>query len=277
MPRDVRRSTLHTADDVDLAADVWLAPEAPTTAVVLVHGFAAHRRDPSVTAVASELRAAGHVVLAYDMRGHGESGGLCTLGDAERLDVAAATAAARDLAPHVVLVGASLGAVAVLRHAVDDADLAGVVTVSSPARWRLRTPRAALAAVLTRTRAGRRLARRLGVRLDATWRWAEPPDALAAQLAAPLAVVHGTDDRFMPAGEAEILYGAGGAAGLAPGRRRLDVVERMGHAFCRVGSVRSALPSTGASPSPPRASRPDPIPDRAGQSRSQGAVSPIFS
>lgn len=235
MPRDVRRSTLHTADDVDLAADVWLAPEAPTTAVVLVHGFAAHRRDPSVTAVASELRAAGHVVLAYDMRGHGESGGLCTLGDAERLDVAAATAAARDLAPHVVLVGASLGAVAVLRHAVDDADLAGVVTVSSPARWRLRTPRAALAAVLTRTRAGRRLARRLGVRLDATWRWAEPPDALAARLAAPLAVVHGTDDRFMPAGEAEILHGAGGAAGLAPGRRRLDVVERMGHAFCPRG------------------------------------------
>src|SRR5690606_6135123 len=86
-------------------------------------------------------------------------GGLCTLGDAERHDVAAAAAAARTLAPQVVVVGASLGAIAALRHAVDDAGLAGVVTVSAPARWRLRTPRAALAALLTRTGAGRRALR----------------------------------------------------------------------------------------------------------------------
>lgn len=247
MPPDVRSLVLRAADGVDLAADVWPAPEPSTTAVVLVHGFTAHRRDPSVTAVAAELRAAGHLVVTYDMRGHGESGGLCTLGDAERLDVAAATAAARDLASRVVLVGASLGAVAVLRYAVDDADLAGVVTVSSPARWRLRTPRGTLAAALTRTGLGRHLARRLGVRLDAAWRWAEPPDALAARLAAPLAVVHGTGDRFMPAGEAEILHAAGRTAGeaaaaagparppAAPGRRRLDLVPQMGHAFCPRG------------------------------------------
>ena len=63
MPRDVRPLTLRTADGVDLAADVWLAPEPPTTAVVLVHGFAAHRRHPSVTAVASELRAAELMTL----------------------------------------------------------------------------------------------------------------------------------------------------------------------------------------------------------------------
>lgn len=242
MRRDTRSLTLRTADGVALAADVWLAPEPATSAVVLVHGFTSHRRDPSVVAVAQELWAAGHVVVTYDMRGHGESGGLCTLGDDERLDVAAATAAARDLAPQVVLVGASLGAVAVLRYAVDDADLAGVVTVSSPAQWRLRSPRAALAAVLTRTGLGRRLSRHLGARLDTTWRWAEPPDALAARLAAPLAVVHGTGDRFMPTGEAEILHTAGRTAEpspahlrAAPGRRRLDLVPQMGHAFCTRG------------------------------------------
>jgi pimeloyl-ACP methyl ester carboxylesterase len=125
----------------------------------------------------------------------------------------------------------------VLRHGVDDPDLTGVVTVSSPAQWKVRSPRAALAAALTRTGAGRRLARRLGARLDPTWRWSEPPDALAARLAAPLAVVHGTGDRFMPASEAEILHASGATASpTAPrGRRRLDLVPDMGHAFCTRG------------------------------------------
>lgn len=238
MPRDVRPLTLHTTDGVDLAAEAWLTPAPATTAVVLAHGFTAHRRDPSVVATAHELRAAGHAVVVYDMRGHGESDGLCTLGDREALDVAAAVGAARDLAPRVVVVGASLGAIAVLRYAVDDPDLAGVVTVSSPAQWKLRSPRAAFAAVLTRTGLGRRLARRLGARLDSTWRWSEPPDELAARLTVPLAVVHGTGDRFMPTTEAEILHAAGSGADDGPGHgaeRRLDLVPQMGHAFCTRG------------------------------------------
>lgn len=238
MPRDTRPLTLRTADGLALAADAWLTPAPAASAVVLVHGFAADRRDPSVVAAAHELRDAGHAVLTYDMRGHGESEGLCTLGDREAFDVAAATVAARDLAPRVVLVGASLGAIAVLRYAVDDPDLAGVVTVSSPARWRLHSPRAAVAAALTRTGVGRRLARRLGARLDPRWRWTEPPDALAARLPVPLAVVHGTDDRFMPTTEADRLHRAGaGADGGHPtgAPRRLVVVSGMGHAYCTRG------------------------------------------
>lgn len=231
MPRDTHALTLHTEDGLALAADLWLPADPPTTAVVLAHGFTAHRREPSVMAMAHDLRDAGHAVVVHDMRGHGDSEGLCTLGDRERLDVAAATAAARGLAPCVVLVGASLGAIAVLRHAVDDLELSGVVTVSSPARWRVHSPRAAAAAVLTRTGTGRRLARRLGARLDPTWRWADPPDALAARLTVPLAVVHGTGDRFMPVSEAEILH----AAGTGVGFRRLDLVPEMGHAFCTRG------------------------------------------
>lgn len=231
MPRDTYALTLRTDDGLTLVADAWLPAQPPTTAVVLVHGFTAHRREPSVMAMAHDLRDAGHAVVVHDMRGHGDSEGLCTLGDRERHDVAAATDAARALAPRVVLVGASLGAIAVLRHAVDDPGLAGVVTVSSPAQWRVHSPRAAVAAALTRTGAGRRLARRLGARLDPTWRWADPPDVLAARLAVPLAVVHGTGDRFMPVSEAEILH----AAGTDVGRRRLDLVPEMGHAFCTRG------------------------------------------
>jgi uncharacterized protein len=230
VPRDVRPLELRTADGLSLVADAWLTPEPSTSAVVLVHGFGCHRRDGTVVAMAHELRAGGHAVITYDMRGHGESGGLCTLGDLERLDVAAAVVAARDLAPRVVLVGASLGAIAVLRYAVEvpdgpESELGGVVTVSSPAHWRLTTPRTALAAALTRTGLGRRLARRRGVRLDRRWSRPEPPDALAARLTVPLAVVHGRDDRFMPTSEAQVLHDA------APGHRRLDLVTGMGHAY----------------------------------------------
>jgi uncharacterized protein len=225
MPRDVRPLVLRSADGLSLAADAWLPPDPAVAAVVLVHGLGGHRHSPSVVSMAHELRADGHAVVSFDMRGHGESEGLCTLGDLERLDVAAATVAARDLAPRVVLVGASLGAIAVLRYAVDDPALAGVVTVSAPAQWRLSTARTALAAALTRTRAGRALARRRGVRLDRRWTWPEPPDALAARLAVPLAVVHGRDDRFMPSSEAQVLHDA------APGHRRLDLVTGMGHAY----------------------------------------------
>jgi uncharacterized protein len=238
MPRDTQALTLRTADGLALAADAWLTPEPATSAVVLVHGFTAHRGDPSVVAMAHELRAAGHAVVTYDMRGHGESEGLCTLGDLERLDVAAATVAARDLAPRVVVVGASLGAIAALRYAVDDPDLSGVVTVSSPAQWKLRSSRAAFAAVLTRTGVGRRLARRLGARLDSTWRRSEAPDELAARLSIPLAVVHGTGDRFMPTTEAELLHAAGSGDDEPRGHgadRRLDLVPSMGHAFCTRG------------------------------------------
>jgi pimeloyl-ACP methyl ester carboxylesterase len=230
MPRDVQPLVLRTADGLCLVADAWLTPEPATSAVVLVHGFGGHRHDATVVAMAHELRAEGHAVITYDMRGHGESEGLCTLGDLERLDVAAAVAAAQDLAPRVVLVGASLGAIAVLRYAVGvpdgaHSDLAGVVTVSAPAKWRLTTPRTALAAAVTRTRIGRSLARRRGVRLDRRWSCPDPPDALAARLTVPLAVVHGRDDRFMPTSEAQVLHDA------ASGHRRIDLVTGMGHAY----------------------------------------------
>jgi len=237
--RNAQELRLHATDGTAIVADVRAGtPEG--AAVVLVHGFGSHRRERTVLAVADALHAAGHSVVSVDLRGHGESEGLCTLGDLERHDVAAAAALAAELSSRVVLVGASMGAIAVLHHAaLDAADLAGsalstvagVVTVSSPARWRLHTPRTVAAAFVTRTSLGRRLGRHLGVRLAASWRLAASPQRLAASLAAPLAVVHGTADRFMPASEATLLYAA------ATGRRRLDLVEGMGHAYDPAGTA----------------------------------------
>jgi pimeloyl-ACP methyl ester carboxylesterase len=75
-------------------------------------------------------------VLIPDLRGHGSSGGLSTLGVEEPLDVAAAVAAAPPDLP-VVTLGISLGGAAVLLHAgardVSRRGVAGVIAISPPA------------------------------------------------------------------------------------------------------------------------------------------------
>jgi pimeloyl-ACP methyl ester carboxylesterase len=221
-------AALTTADGIELNARWWDASHPRGTAVVLAHGFTGSKDDPALGAVADALRSEGHHVLAYDARGHHGSGGLCTLGDLERHDVAAAVAVARGRAERVVTIGASMGAIAVLRHAVTDPGLAGVVSVSSPALWRLPgNLRTLFATGLTRTAVGRRLAaRRWNVHVSDRWDHPDPPRCLAARVSVPMAVIHGRRDRFVPPSEAALLAGA------AP-NARLILVPGMGHAFDR--------------------------------------------
>lgn len=222
MPRPV----LATADDIVLAGRRWLADE-PRAAVVLVHGFTATADHPEVRAVAETLLAEDLDVVSYDARGHGGSGGESTLGDLERHDVHAAVTIARQRAEQVVLVGASMGAIATLRYAATDDRLAGAVAVSCPSRWRLPLhPVGLFSAGLTRTRPGRYLAQRfLRVRIAERWTNPEAPLELVGRIRVPVAFVHGTGDRFIRPADAEELYSAAGDP------RRLDLIEGMGHAF----------------------------------------------
>jgi pimeloyl-ACP methyl ester carboxylesterase len=215
-----------TTDGIGLDARWWVPDDERGTAVVLAHGFTGSKDDPLLVAVAEALRDAGHAVLAYDARGHHGSGGVCTLGDLERFDVEAAVAAARGRADRVVTVGASMGAIGMLRYAAGDPGLAGVVSVSSPALWRLpRNVRTLLAAGIIRTSVGRRFAsRRLHVRLAPGWNDPEPPRALVSRIDVPLAIVHGELDRFIPPSEARELSSSARFA-------RLFLVPGMGHAF----------------------------------------------
>jgi alpha-beta hydrolase superfamily lysophospholipase len=237
-------SSLITADGLTLTTRVWSHP-APRAVVVLVHGFAASAQDPAVVRQAKDLHAAGFEVLCYDARGHGASDGMCTLGDLECNDVAAAVAAVGSPGP-IVVIGASMGAVAALRFATtcgpsdtSTPAVAGVVAISCPSAWRLpRTPTGLLSAVLTRTPFGRMVAaRHLRVRVADEWTAAEPPLALASRLTVPVAIIHGQRDRFIPPTAALELYEACG------GPRRLELVRDMGHAFdpAGLGAVRSAV------------------------------------
>lgn len=221
------RPTITTADGLQLAGRRWCTDRPPRAAVVIVHGFSASAACPHVNALAAQLHADGLDVVTYDARGHGDSPGESTLGDDEQRDVAAAVSLARERTGSVVIVGASMGAIAVLRYAATDPDLAGVVSVSCPAAWRLpRNARGVLAAGMTRTPFGRRLmARLLNVRIARKWTNPSPPLALVPALRAPTAFIHGTADRFIPVRDAALLHEA------SPEPRRLVIVRGMGHAF----------------------------------------------
>lgn len=238
--------TFATEDDILLAGRNLLTVETPRAAVVVVHGFTATSEHPDVLALVETLHDRALDVVWYDARGHGRSGGRSTLGDLEVHDVAAAVQGAAERADRVVLVGASMGAIAALRYAAAsgrDPRLAGVVLVSCPAAWRLpRNAHGVLATGLTRTRLGRALAARyLRVRVAARWTNPEPPSALVPRVSAPLALVHGAADRFIAVGDARELEA------LAVSPCRVDVVPGMGHAFdprstpAIVGAVEWAL------------------------------------
>jgi pimeloyl-ACP methyl ester carboxylesterase len=221
---------VQTADGVELRVWRWRAVSARAT-VVLVPGFGAGGLHPSVASVARMLVEHGFEVLSYDARGHGESGGLSTLIDREHLDVAAVTPLAT--AP-LVVVGVSMGAVAVLRWAAGASPgCDGLVVVSAPAKWRVRPAFLALG-LLTRTSLGVALLGRLsGARVDRRFRLAPAPASLVCQIRQPLAVVHGVRDRLLPARDAPLLLRD------APAPRRLWLLADMGHGL--VGSGTSAI------------------------------------
>lgn len=205
---------LLAADGTPLAASFLPGPADAPCAVLLAHGFAANRRKPAYARLAEELSARCGV-LTLDLRGHGRSGGISTLGDAEHLDIAAGAdwLRAQELGP-IVLVGASMGGTAVLHAAARSrVPPVAVVTISAPAWFRATPPPGPLQALDRLWRSPvRRAALRavLGVRLAGPQRWSRPPQPVefAGAMGVPLLAVHGQDDPYFPLGDATALVAA---------------------------------------------------------------------
>jgi len=232
---------LHTADGLELRGRWHTAPDARATAV-LVHGFSATRDDEALCSLARDLLSSDLNVLTYDARGHGGSEGQCGVGSTEHLDVACAVQYASEAGPPVVIVGISMGAIAVVNYLATDPTgpllAAGAVLVSAPARWRMRvSPLGILTAALTRTRPGRYVAaRRLRVRVARRWKTGETPEAAVRRIGLPLAIVHGAGDRLLAVVHGRQLHAS------AAGPSRLDVVDGMGHGIddlCRGATLES--------------------------------------
>ena len=205
----------------------WTLRGRPDKAAVVV-GHGVGDSLESFTDFASRLNARGHTVLLLDFRGHGGSeGSQTTLGGRERDDVRAAAQSLRDhgLAKSgLVFFGFSMGAVAVLRAAVDQPDVKAVV-VEAPYdtyrdniahhAWLLyKIPRWVPIIPIAIAFAG--------------WRAGFDPDdvdavAAARRLRAPLlAIVDGADDR-MPESVVRRILDA------HPGPKRLWVAPGAGH------------------------------------------------
>ncbi|MGH2829924.1 MAG: alpha/beta hydrolase [Actinomycetota bacterium] len=214
-----------TEDGVRLAGSV-LGDAQTDVALVLAHGFMGYRSKPKARLLADAL-ATRHRVFAFDLRGHGQSGGACTGGAVEQLDVDAVVKHARRRGfARVVTIGWSLGGIAVIRHAATLEPPDGVVAISAPARWKSESKAVRRTSWLFTNRVGRALARELlGTRIDLRSDMPEPPGAIVGKIApAPILIVHGADDHFFGPSAAQELYEAAGEP------KRLLMFERFGHA-----------------------------------------------
>ncbi len=199
-----------TTDDVTIRGQfVSPAPGAPI--VVVCHGFTGTHQNKAIRGLADGI-AHHYGVATFDFRGHGNSTGQCTLGDAEALDIEAVAQTLRRLSPGSPLVGLgfSMGAGALIRAAALHGGFDTIVAVSCPAKWRVpRSGAAILATFLTRTGAGRKLLRRFGVHVYPTWTNPASPVQVADAISpVPVALVYGTEDKYFSYRDGIELYEA---------------------------------------------------------------------
>ncbi len=223
-----REVELTAADGIRLRASSLAGPSHEATGVVIAHGFAAHRRKPSYALLADCLSGFAHV-LSLDLRGHGRSGGRCTFGDCEALDIRAGADWLR-AAGHccVVTVGVSMGSAAVLHALAQGLEVDAAVTISGQAQ--LGDPETPPLQRLDRI--WRTWWRRLGMRVVTGVRVVPPhawspfphPRDLAREVKVPWLIVHGLDDQFFPLGHATALHEC------SAGPSTLWVERRFGHA-----------------------------------------------
>ncbi len=125
-----RSRTVVSADGTRLHAEVFGAETAPT--LVLLHGWTCARRfwHPQIVELSRDFR-----IVAFDLRGHGDSGPGEFSTDALADDLSAVLTACVPADEGVVLVGHSMGAMAVLawaeRHPAEVDRVAGAVLVST--------------------------------------------------------------------------------------------------------------------------------------------------
>jgi pimeloyl-ACP methyl ester carboxylesterase len=218
------------SDGVRIAGTRLGDPSRPVPSLVLAHGYLGWHRKPGWARFAEALTP-WFDVHAFDHRGHGASGGTTDFGGAEIEDVNAVVTRVRALGRAcVVTVGASMGAISVIRHGGLIGGVDGVVAISSLATWDWEggaDPRSfrRLRSTWT-TPVGRTLTRMWGVRFAPSWNApADSPEDVVGKISPiPVVIVHGLNDNLFGPDHARRLYGAAGEP------KRLLLGDRFGHA-----------------------------------------------
>lgn len=244
--------TLHAVDGVAISAETF--GDGPYT-FVISHGFTGSRQRPALRSNAEWFTRQGRVVL-FDQRGHGDSGGKCSFGLNEPLDLDAAVAWARELSDRpVVTVGFSMGAASAVRHAALSQNVGAGTVVDR----RLRVEHAPDATILIGGVAQwyfkgtevmqqlHRLSSSAWGRLLIRWRrkvtldlhaWAPEgapreqlpidPTEAASLVRRPLLIVQGELDHYFPIDHGQRLHAAARSGGNT--RTELWIEPGMGHA-----------------------------------------------
>lgn len=124
-----------TADQIKLYAQLWAPEQEPTVVVCLVHGLGEH--SGRYAGVAQSFTGAGFVVITFDLRGHGKSGGQrghtpSSEAYMSDIDLLMQEAGRRYPGKPVVIYGHSLGGVLVLNYVLRRKPVvAGVIATSS--------------------------------------------------------------------------------------------------------------------------------------------------
>tara|TARA_E500000318_G_scaffold105538_2_gene112550 strand:+ start:32 stop:1021 length:990 start_codon:yes stop_codon:yes gene_type:complete len=226
--------------------DAWAVrgdnPEGP--AIVVTHGWGASRID--MLSRFEALRPHTSRVVLWDMPGHGETPGACTLGAREPADLARVIrSAARDpddATTRIVLYGYSLGAEVTLksmsqlgRAHLDQSDIAGII-LEAPYRRGITPAKAVLDASRFPRRINLPLAMALGSLINSTSlneRWHDAAERAATPLATahkgrplPLLVIHGERDTISPRADGEaIAQAAHGTLAEIDGAGHKDLFE----------------------------------------------------
>jgi pimeloyl-ACP methyl ester carboxylesterase len=197
-------------------------------AVVVGHGFTGSVSRHSVRRIL-EAAATFAGVIACDFRGHGDSPGRSTLGDAEVLDLEAAVQAARERGyERIATLGFSMGGSVALRHAALRGGVDAVVSVSALSRWFVRdTLPMRRVHWLCETALGRATARCL-MRTRLVNHWDVVPESPVEVVGrippTPLLIVHGDRDFYFPVEHPRALAAAAGPDA------DLWIIAGMGHA-----------------------------------------------
>lgn len=188
-------------------------------------------RKPKIARFGAHL-SARYTVYLPDLRGHGDSGGVCSYGVEEIEDVQAVVRLARSEGhERVATAGVSMGAISVVRHAGLVGGVDAVAAISCLAQWGPHDDTPVRAAAwrrlrgFTETPKGRAMMATYGVRLPASWAEAEPPEDVVHKIApTPILLVHGRDDHLFPPSQALRLFER------AQEPKRLILAEPFGHA-----------------------------------------------
>lgn len=210
-----------TTDGVEIRG-VHFNQDFPTL-LIYCHGFTSGKNVSLVKRVVESF-AADIDVIAFDFRGHGESGGATTFGDKELLDMDAVLQYAKGFGyQRIVIMGSSMGGAISIRYAADSADVDAVITMGAFAHKQF--SKMAMAALgLLRWSVSRDVVQRASpTRIERATPPYDPRDYVARISPRPLLLMHGENDPLIPLAHAQQLY----ANARAP--KTLYVIPRGGH------------------------------------------------